>query len=136
MLIEKDSKVIGIAARRSRSYILNIASRANSEEYIYIAAEVDTDTWYRQFGHLKFSILKGLKDVTIGLKGALPSCRYNNCSIYSVTKAVRVINCKQPERATKPLEHIHSDIWGSISIPERLGAIYFISFIDDFTCKA
>ena len=136
MLIEKDSKVIGIASRRGRSYMLNTASRANSEEYARIAAEVDADTWYRRFGHLEFSTLKGLEDVTTGLKGALPSCRRDDCSIYSVTKAVRVINRKQPERATKPLECIHSDIWGPISILERLGAIYFISFIDDFTCKA
>ena len=136
MLIKKDSKVIGIASRCSRSYILNIASRANLEEYICITAKVDIDTWYHQFSHLKFSTLKGLKDITTGLKGVLPSYRHNDCSAYSITKTIRVINCKQLERATKPLEYIHSDIWGPISIPERLGAIYFISFTDNFTYKA
>ena len=44
MLIKKDSKVIEIAARYSRSYILNIASRANLKEYIYIVAKVNIDT--------------------------------------------------------------------------------------------
>ena len=110
MLIEKDSKVIGIASRRSRSYILNTASRANLEEYIYIAAKVDIDTWYCRFSHLEFSILKGLEDVTIGLKGALPSYRHDDYSVYSVIKAIRVINYKQLERATKLLEYIYSDI--------------------------
>lgn len=74
--------------------------------------------------------------MTTGLKGQLPSRSRDDCSVCSVIKAVRVINRKQPERATRPLERIHSDIWGPISIPERLGAIYFISFTDDFTCKA
>ena len=60
MLIEKDSKVIGIAARYGRSYVLNTASRANLEEYICIAAEVDVDIWYCRFGYLEFSMLKGL----------------------------------------------------------------------------
>lgn len=47
MLIEKDYKVIGVAARRGRSYVLNTASRANSGEYVCTVAEVDADTWHR-----------------------------------------------------------------------------------------
>ena len=36
-------------------------------------------------------------------------------------------------RAEIPLELIHSDICGPMSVKARHGALYFITFIDDFT---
>lgn len=36
-------------------------------------------------------------------------------------------------RATSPLQLIHSDICGPMNVRARHGALYFITFIDDYT---
>ena len=36
-------------------------------------------------------------------------------------------------RAKEPLELIHSDVGGKMSIPSLSGALYFVTFIDDYT---
>ena len=40
---------------------------------------------------------------------------------------------KSFSQTTSPFQLIHSDIWGPARIPSRLGYLYYVSFIDDFT---
>ncbi|KAL0342871.1 UNVERIFIED_CONTAM: Copia protein [Sesamum angustifolium] len=37
------------------------------------------------------------------------------------------------KRATRPLELVHSDIYGSMNVRARHGAFYFLTFIDDYS---
>jgi hypothetical protein len=140
MLIELDDCVIGVADRRGKSYVLNTAyERADSDEFGRVVREneVNSETWHRRFGHLNYSTLEGVEKVTTGLQGALPGYKGNNdCPVCNITKAVRVINRQTPERATMPLERIHTDIWGPFPIPGRSGAIHMITFTDDYSRKS
>lgn len=36
-------------------------------------------------------------------------------------------------RSQDVLELVHSDVWGSSPIPSRNGALYFVTFIDDYS---
>ena len=38
-----------------------------------------------------------------------------------------------PSRSTKPIELVHSDLHGPLSVPTREGYHYWITFIDDAT---
>ena len=37
------------------------------------------------------------------------------------------------KRATKPLELVHTDVYGPLSVQARGGYEYFVSFIDDYS---
>jgi len=49
---------------------------------------------------------------------------------------VRVVNRKASERATAPLERVHSDFWGPYSVPTLEGNTYMLTFTDDYTRKS
>ena len=38
-------------------------------------------------------------------------------------------------RAKKPLEYIHSDLWGASRTPTQGGNLYFLSIVDDYSRK-
>ena len=49
---------------------------------------------------------------------------------------MRVVNRKAPERATAPLERVHTDFWGPYSVPSLQGNAYMLTFTDDYTRKS
>ena len=63
----------------------------------------------------------------LNIKFKLPTCEF--CL---QGKAIRK-PFRKGTRAEYPLQLVHSDIYEPISVKVRLGALYFITFIDDFT---
>ncbi len=56
---------------------------------------------------------------------------------------MRVVNRTSPSRATAPLQRVYTDFWGPYSVPTLSGAVYALTFTDDYTrhcwvytCKA
>ena len=141
LLIELQDSVVGIADRIGKTYTLRTSLDKDLEAVALKVTEnstmeaTETLTWHRRFGHLSPATLAGIKDVTTGLSKEIPT-RKIDCSVCNLTKAVRVINRKAPERATQPLERIHTDIWGPFSIPTKGGAQYIITFTDDYSRKS
>ncbi len=101
------------------------------------AAEKGSDPglWHRRFGHLSLQRLQGIQDATTGFSGKLPTTE-EACEPCKLTKSVRVINRKAPERATQVLQRIHSDIWGPYTRPTVYGDFYLVTFTDDYTRKS
>ncbi|MFX3650893.1 MAG: hypothetical protein ACE3JU_26415, partial [Paenibacillus sp.] len=92
---------------------------------------VSLSLWHQRFGHLN------LPDV----KRALSFSHYitdqasrDLCDICCLTKAkVQYQRILAPQRASQPLETIHSDLCGPIRPASRSGFQYFLLFIDDFS---
>ena len=127
-----------IASDTATTIAKAIASKAanpDGQAHVRSTVEADANTWHRRFGHLSSDTLKGIEKVTTGLLGPIPR-QSGDCSICSQTKAIRVINRQTPERATRPLERIHTDMWGPIAIPTKQGAQYIITFTDDYSRKS
>ena len=94
-----------------------------------------TELWHQRYGHMSDGYLDILKrkDMVEGFscekKGPNTPCE--GC-IYG--KHSRTPFPKQSLRTThKPLELIHTDVCGPISIPSIGGSRYFITFIDNFS---
>ena len=67
-----------------------------------------------------------------GLLSGLAKIDMPNCE-YCLEKKTTRLPFGKAKRATIPLQLVHSDICGPMNIRARLGAIYFITFIYDFT---
>ncbi|RFU25060.1 hypothetical protein B7463_g11276, partial [Scytalidium lignicola] len=132
LLIKLHGKVVGEALRIGRSYTLK--STVQSEQ-AFVATVTDAGMlWHRRFGHLSSKSLARLHQATTGEERPVITLK-EPCEACTMAKKVKVINRKGPERVTKPLERIHTDMWGPYRIPSRNGNTYMITFTDEYTRK-
>ncbi len=90
---------------------------------------VDVNELHRQLGHAHEKRLRAvLKEQ--GLKW--PEAGLAECTVCLRGKATRKPVHKTPMlRATAPMERLHSDVCGPVSVSTRDGKRYFVSFVDD-----
>ncbi|KAL5544306.1 hypothetical protein UlMin_008090 [Ulmus minor] len=86
--------------------------------------------WHCRFGHANADIVQRI----------IQSCNIHDsinktyvCSSCQYAKSHRLPFKLSFSRASKPLELIHTDLWGPASITSTNGARYFILFVDDHT---
>ena len=58
------------------------------------------------------------------------------CETCILSKSVRTVNRDAPERTTKRLERVYTDFWGPFATPTPSGAMYILTFTDDYTRKS
>jgi len=92
------------------------------------------ELWHHILGHAATDI------VTRVMQSCNVSCGKNKdtiystiCSSYQHAKSHRLPTHLSLSRASKPLEFVHTDIWGPVSIKVTSGAKYFILFLDDYS---
>ena len=98
--------------------------------------EASMSLWHQRYGHLSHGNLDVLnrKDMVEGLTFDSKVSEKSTCEGCIMGKHHRTPFPKQSSRVTrKPLELIHSDVCGPISVPSISGSRYFITFIDDYT---
>ena len=92
--------------------------------------------WHIRYGHLNFGALKALGKKR--MVNGLPIISHPNqlCEVCIFGKYPRKPFPKEAiSKATKPLQLVHVDVYGSIK-PTSFGKNnYFLLFIDDFSCK-
>jgi hypothetical protein len=93
---------------------------------------VDWELWHRRFGHIGREKLLDLYKVVQDLE-PLVEVPLGVCEPCIFSKQLRIVNRVAPKRATVPLGKIYSDVWGPYSVPSLGGAVYFLSFICDYT---
>jgi hypothetical protein len=136
LLIKFQGAVIGVASRLGRAYALDSISQGTDIGLkATTAPENQASLWHCRFGHLSPTSLKLEHTVSIGLKEPIRALQ-EPCEPCIKAKTVRVVNQKAPERATAPLERIHSDFWGPYSVPILEGDTYILTFTDDYTRKS
>jgi len=129
---------VGVADRVGRTYTLNSTVQGQITGHVALeasTASTDSQLWHRRFGHLSTQSLQHVHAVTIGLSKPIAPLQ-EACEACTLTKTVRVINRKSPERATALLQRIHTDFWGPYSIPTLQGDTYILTFTDDYTRKS
>ncbi|RFU28076.1 hypothetical protein B7463_g8263, partial [Scytalidium lignicola] len=128
LLILRNGKVIGEAQRLGKLYTLK--STLQEEQAFATTIKDAGKLWHRRLGHLSVQGLQSLHTVTTGLGHPITTLQ-EPCEPCTLVKAVRVVNRERPERVSKPLERIHSDIWGPYKIPSIYGNVYMVTFTDE-----
>jgi len=139
LLIELQGSIVGVASRFGRAYALDSTLQGLGARHSSLKATIGdpatAQLWHRRFGHLSPGSLQHVHAVTTGLAKAITALQ-EPCKACILTKTVRVVNRKSPERATAPLQRVHSDFWGPYSVPTLQGNTYMLTFTDDYTRKS
>jgi len=92
------------------------------------------DLWHMRLGHVNYSklsvmvkksMLKGLPQLDVRTNTVCAGCQYG--------KAHQLPYEESKFKAKKPLELIHSDVFGPVKQPSIGGMRYMVTFIDDFS---
>ena len=93
--------------------------------------------WHKRLGHPNPQVLRLLRRFDKQFQFPLTKAcldAHKACEACNRAKAQHLsYSTNTLPRATRPMELIHSDIWGPFPIPSIGGSRYFVSFIDDFT---
>jgi hypothetical protein len=89
--------------------------------------------WHHRLGHLNYQDVIRLSKTAEGIDLSEHTIPVEVCPGCSFGKMCRTPFPPRSNRATKPLEIIHSDICGPMQVSSRSGKRYFITFIDDHT---
>ncbi|XP_046389411.1 uncharacterized protein LOC124158260 [Ischnura elegans] len=134
--IPKDKVIIEGNKTESGLYVVNMKK---SGKNALIAEEKATgiDEWHRKLGHLSHSQLMKIPELCNGVFYKTDKFNAVDCSICARAKQVRLPFRKVRDRASRPLEIIHSDLCGAIDPPTYDNKNYFITLLDDYThfCK-
>ncbi|UYV80249.1 hypothetical protein LAZ67_18002148 [Cordylochernes scorpioides] len=94
-----------------------------------------SEIWHSRFGHLNYDDLKKLQREN--LVNGLPKGEFKSITSCEVCIRGKQTRLPFPEvsltKSTEPLQLIHSDICGPMRTKSYGGALYFATFIDDFS---
>ena len=129
--IISDNIIYGRGSLWNNLFKLDLFDSFSSPTLSYVAnVNIDSVTWHARLGHIGKDRMARL--AREGLLGPLAKVDLPICEPCLAGKA-----CRKPFgkalRANQPLELVHSDICGPMSVKARHGASYFITFIDDYT---
>ena len=87
--------------------------------------------WHCRLGHINERRMAKLQKS--GNLGSFDYESYDTCESCLLGKMTKLSFKGKGERASGPLDLIHTDVCGLMSTHARGGFIYFITFIDDFS---
>ena len=109
---------------------LYLLSQAHQPE-VNLGEKTNLNIWHRRLGHPNLRTLQNI----ISQYG-LPTSSINkslSCDACMSSKSHRLSYSNSLHQTSKPLEVIHSDLWGPSPVTSHLGNRYYVSFIDDYT---
>ena len=104
----------------------------------FCSNNVSIELWHQRYGHLSYGNLdilhrKNMVDGLGGINSKSPPCD-DKCEGCIMGKHSRSPFPKKSSRVTtKPLELVHSDVCGPMSVDSIGGSRYFITFTDDYS---
>lgn len=125
--IFKSDNVVATALRTNKLYKL-VLSTSKSE-----TATLSTESqelWHMRYGHIGNSNLQKLGSLVDGFREEVPKSLCEPCV---EGKSRKLPHNETRKRATRPLELVHSDIFGPVTPESYDGKRYVLTFIDDFT---
>ena len=93
-----------------------------------VGEKVGSESWHHRLGHPNMRVLMKVIS-TYGF----PPLSINKTTSCDTSKSHRLPYSTSSHQTTKPLEIIHSNLWGSSPIISHTGHKYYVIFIDDFT---
>ncbi|KAI3729858.1 hypothetical protein L6452_18529 [Arctium lappa] len=124
------------AKRRGDLYLMDFKS-TNREEKLCLVSSKNEEAWlwHNRFCHLNFHTLNKL--VKLELVSGLPSIRFDKdhlCSACEMGKLKRAAHkAKSDISCTRPLQMLHVDLCGPISVQSLGGKKYILVLIDEFS---
>ena len=96
-----------------------------------VGEKVGSDSWHHHLGHPNMQVLQKVIStygfLTLSVNKTL------SCDACLASKLHRLPYSKSTHQTTKPLEIIHSDLWGPSPVISHTGHKYYVIFVDDFT---
>ncbi|KAJ3701404.1 hypothetical protein LUZ61_005109 [Rhynchospora tenuis] len=102
-----------------------------SQHQVLQVHQQQLDLWHYRLGHCNFQILDKLKKAKLINSGA-SKCN-SECYGCNKAKAHKLPFVPSVNKATKPLEVIHSDLWGPAPVLSTNGCRYYVLFTDEFS---
>ena len=99
-----------------------------------VSHSVNTYLWHLRLGHINLDRINRLvKDGPLRKQniGTLPICE--SCLEGKMTKRPFSCPLAKGNRSKEPLQLVHSDVCGPLSVQARGGYEYFVTFIDDYS---
>ena len=133
-----DEKLYSIGHQHVNLYKLNSGPIQSSYFGETESNEESLSLWHCRYGHLEYDNLKLLheKSMVDGLNLNSKDQVDRNCQGCAMGKQHRQPFPKKSQsqsRSSQPLELIHSDVCGPMSVNSVGGSTYFVTFIDDYS---
>ena len=109
---------------------LYLLKQAHSPE-ANMGERTSLNNWHCRLGHPNLRLLHNVIS-TYGLP-IFSGNKIDSCDACLSSKSHRLPYSKSPHQTSKPLEIIHSDLWGPSPVISYNGNRYYVCFIDDFT---
>ena len=109
---------------------LYLLSQAHQPE-VNLGEKTNLNIWHQRLGHPNMRTLQSIIS-----KYGLPTSSVNksiSCDACMSSKSHHLPYSNSLHQTSKPLEVIHSDLWGPSPVTSHIGNRYYISFIDDYT---
>jgi GAG-pre-integrase domain len=122
----KSNKTLLYGRLHNGLYQLN--SLSSHQTHALHTSITSPDIWHFRLGHCSTSIIDGLrKDQLISVN----SLKFSVCLDCNKAKAHKLPFVNSTSCANRPLEVIHSDLWGPAPIVSQKGNRYYVLFIDE-----
>ena len=130
-------KLIAKGKRHGRMFILDAGiPELKATMFTHGSGVVqDIEMWHKRISHINIQKLKMMQHKN--LVSGLPKFRYTAlehvCSACQFGKQSRLPFARHVRESTRPLQLIHSDVWGPAQTTSMGGSSYYVTFIDDFS---
>ncbi|KMQ86502.1 rna-dependent dna polymerase [Lasius niger] len=138
-IVDNRNGDVAITARRANGlYCVIGSSREGSTTAITSSAIASTEDyivmWHRRMGHLNFrDLIKCDKNGSVRGMNLKDTTARPNCDVCTHGKMTRPPFSRRLERSTSPLQIVHTDLCGPMRTSSNAKALYFITFIDDYS---
>lgn len=119
--ILKTNKVIAVAERKNKLYELLLVGYVEA----FLVKDSKSELWHRRLGHISYENLKKLSKIAEGIDANLGE-ELDKCQICIEDKQTRQLQ-------KRPLQLIHSDLFGPVSPESYNEKRYVLEFIANYT---
>jgi len=118
--ISKEERVIAKGNKKNNGLYKIFLQKGDEKEICITQTEDVHMGWHRKLAH-RFGNLKKVSSLCDGVPSSLAKCEPQSCSVCFQAKQVREPFSSVRERATRPLQIIHTDVCGPIKPFMRVG---------------